>query len=67
MTNPEIERALQHLVGTRYVSSLKGYVTELTGRSRVVGPGEVATREFDVERVQIKADADAVITGFAFN
>lgn len=67
MTNPEIEIALQHLVGTRYIPSLKAYISELTGRPRVVGPNEITTREYDVERIHIKADPACIITGFAFS
>jgi hypothetical protein len=66
MTNPEIEIALQHLVGTRYVPSLKAYISELTGRPRIVGPNEITTYEFDVERIQIRADSTEIVTGFAF-
>lgn len=67
MTNQDIERALQHLVGTHYVPSLKTYITELTGRLRVVGPNEITTREFDAERIHIKTDSTSAIIGFAFN
>ena len=37
MTNDEIIQLLGYLIGTRYVPSVKAYISELTGRNRVVG------------------------------
>ncbi|AJA13676.1 hypothetical protein DZA28_27520 [Pseudomonas alloputida] len=67
MTNEEVLQTLAHLVGTRYVPELKGTICALTGRTRVVGPNEMSTRDYDAERIQIKADADLMIQSFAFN
>jgi Peptidase inhibitor I78 family. len=49
------------------VPQLKETICALTGRTRVVGPNEMCTREYDVERIQIKAGADLLIQGFDFN
>ncbi|HDS1706936.1 MULTISPECIES: hypothetical protein [Pseudomonas] len=67
MTNEEVLQTLAHLVGTRYVPELKGTICALTGRTRVVGPNEMSARDYDAERIQIKADADLMIQSFAFN
>ncbi|MBK4992522.1 hypothetical protein IAE39_000696 [Pseudomonas sp. S37] len=67
MTNEEVLRTLAHLVGTPYAPALKDTIGALTGRTRVVGPNEMCTREYDVERIQIKAGADLLIQGFDFN
>ncbi|MNM25972.1 hypothetical protein D3C76_753780 [compost metagenome] len=67
MTNEEVLQTLAHLVGTRYVPELKGTICALTGRTRVVGPNEMSTRDYDAARIQIKADADLMIQSFAFN
>lgn len=61
MTNEEVLRTLAHLVGTPYAPALKDTIRTLTGRTRVVGPNEMCTREYDVERIQIKAGADLLI------
>lgn len=53
MTNEEVLRTLAHLVGTPYAPALKDTIRTLTGRTRVVGPNEMCTREYDVERIQI--------------
>lgn len=67
MTNEEVLRTLAHLVGTPYAPALKDAICALTGRTRVVGPNEMCTREYDIERIQIKAGADLLIQGFDFN
>ncbi|HEN8800592.1 hypothetical protein HP546_09005 [Pseudomonas sp. CM25] len=67
MTNEEALQTLAHLIGTRYAPELKDTICTLTGRKRVVGPNEICTREYDVERIQIKAGADLLIQGFDFN
>ena len=67
MTNQEILSTLQYLVGTRYVRTVKAYISEITGRPLVVGPNEIVTKDFNPERVHIQADNAGVITGFGFN
>lgn len=66
MTNEQITQALQHLIGSHYVPAVKAYVSELTGRARVLGPGDVSTREFDLNRVQVNADQTGLISSFTF-
>ncbi|MDB6144055.1 MAG: Peptidase inhibitor family [Pseudomonas sp.] len=67
MNNEDVVVALQHLVGSRYVPTVKAYIGELTGRARVVGPKDMTTREFDPERVHIAVDTAGNISTFHFN
>ena len=67
MSNEEIVHALQHLIGMPYEASIKTNITQVTGRTRVVGPNEMCTREFDPERVHVRVDASGAVSGFAFN
>ena len=67
LSNDEVLTCIGRLVGTRYVPELKGTICALTGRTRVVGPNEMSARDYDAERIQIKADADLMIQSFAFN
>jgi len=66
MTNEEVLQQIQHLIGSRYVPTVKAYISELTGRPRVVGLNEVSTREFDDQRINMSGNAD-IITAFHFN
>jgi hypothetical protein len=61
MTNEEVIQALQHLNGTRYVPSVKPYIAEMSGRIRVVGPGEKSTHEYDPERIHIIVDEQQIL------
>lgn len=65
MTNEQITQALQYLVGTRYVPTVKAYISELTGRARVVGPNEVLTKDFRLDRVNVSIEA-GLISGYTF-
>jgi len=67
MTNDDVKQALAHLVGAPYVPELKDTICAITGRSRVVGPTDMCTREFDPTRIQITTDANQVIQGFEIN
>ncbi|UVM55878.1 hypothetical protein LOY37_26735 [Pseudomonas sp. B21-012] len=67
MTNEEVLQHINHLVGTRYVSSTKAYISELTGRARVVGAGEFSTREYDPSRIQVIANDEGIIQSFHFS
>ena len=42
--NNDLAQTLQHLIGSRYVPSLKAYISELTGVPDVAGPGETDTK-----------------------
>lgn len=67
MTNDQVIDALQHLIGSRYVPAVKGYISELTGRARVVGPHEAHSREMDLERIAVQVVGDeGEIDGFTF-
>ncbi|MBD8575370.1 hypothetical protein IFR09_15745 [Pseudomonas syringae] len=66
MTNEEITQALSYLVGSRYVPAARAYISELTSRDRVHGPRDITTREYDVNRITVHANADEAITGFSF-
>jgi len=67
MNNQEVLQALAHLIGTPYEPSVKAAITEITGRARVVGPKECSTKEYDIDRIHINADANSLIQGFSFN
>jgi hypothetical protein len=66
MTNEEVLSATKHLIGTRYTAAVKTYITELTGRSRVTGPGEITTKEYDLTRVAVVTDDAGMITAIQF-
>ncbi|MDX9665938.1 I78 family peptidase inhibitor [Pseudomonas sp. P5_152] len=66
MTNEEVSSALQHLIGKPYTPAVKAYISELTARPRVVGPGDGSTRELDRARIHIVADASGTIEAFNF-
>ena len=66
MTNEEALQQIQHLIGSRYVPTVKAYISELTGRPRVVGLKEVATLEFDPQRIHMTGDDAGIITAFSF-
>lgn len=66
MTNEEITRALQFLVGTRYVPAVKTYIAELTGRPRINGPGDFSSREIDLNRITLHTDSAGLITHVSF-
>ena len=66
MTNDEIIQLLGYLIGTRYVPSVKAYISELTGRNRVVGVNEASTRELDLNRIHLVGDDNDCIASFVF-
>ncbi|UVJ43928.1 hypothetical protein NVV94_26005 [Pseudomonas sp. LS1212] len=66
MTNDDVLQKIQHLIGSPYVFSVKAYITELTGRTRVVGPNEVSTKELDLNRIHIIANDESTIKSFNF-
>ena len=66
MNNEQVSQLISHFIGTRYLPSVKAYISELTGRTRVVGVNEVSTKEFDTDRINIKADDNNCIVSFQF-
>lgn len=66
MTNEQIVQSLQYLIGSRYVPTVKAYIGELTGRPRVVDPGEMVTKEFDTNRLTVHADQSGLVSHFSF-
>ncbi|MBD1550059.1 I78 family peptidase inhibitor [Pseudomonas typographi] len=66
MDNQHVVQALQHLLGTTYDETTKSTVTELTGRTRVVGPNDITTREFDLQRVHVRVGAQGRIEAITF-
>lgn len=60
MTNDEILAALHYLIGSHYVPSVKQYITDLTGRTRVVGPNDTQTRDMDPKRITIRVTGDTI-------
>nr|WP_314483010.1 hypothetical protein [uncultured Pseudomonas sp.] len=66
MNNEEIIKLLSYLIGTRYVPSVKAYISEITGRTRVVGVNEASTKELDQNRIHLIGDANNCIVSFTF-
>ncbi|MBA1191716.1 hypothetical protein G7007_02405 [Pseudomonas entomophila] len=58
--------ALNHLIGTPYIDSVKCYIRELTGLPLVIGPKDPSTKDCRTDRVFIVVD-EGMITGFRFN
>ncbi|KPW37160.1 hypothetical protein ALP45_01591 [Pseudomonas coronafaciens pv. atropurpurea] len=66
MTNEVVTQALQYLVGSRYVPTVKAYISEITGFENVVGPGDVITLNINPMRLQVKVDTAGLVSGFIF-
>lgn len=66
MTNEEITLQLNYLIGSRYVPTVKAYIGELTGRTRVTGPGDTTTFELDYTRVSVHVDGENLVESFSF-
>lgn len=66
MTNDEVLQQLKHLIDSRYVPTVKAYISELTGRARVVGIGDISTKEMDQNRIHIVGNDAGVIRSFRF-
>ena len=66
MHNDEVLACIGRLVGTLYVPSVKAYISEVTGRGRVVGPTDMSTMEIDHTRVQIAVNDAGLIDRFYF-
>jgi len=66
MNNEEVQQALAHLIGTQYDSAVKATIAEITCRTRIVGPEDMSTKEYDVNRIHIAVDANNLIQGFSF-
>jgi len=47
---------VDHLIGTRYVESVKDYISEMTGLPYVIGPGEITTTELRTDRIYVEVD-----------
>ena len=57
--------ALDHLIGTPYIDSVKCYIREFTALPLVIGPNDPSTRDYRTDRVLIIVDK-GTITGFRF-
>ncbi|MGN2434259.1 I78 family peptidase inhibitor [Pseudomonas syringae] len=66
MTNEVIAQALQYLVGTRYVPTVKAYICEVTGLQKVIGPGDITTMDFNPMRLHVNVDKAGLVSGFSF-
>ncbi|RMO77518.1 I78 family peptidase inhibitor [Pseudomonas syringae group genomosp. 3] len=66
MTNQVIAQSLQYLVGSRYVPTVKAYISEVTGLQRVIGPGDITTAELDPNRLHVNVDKAGLVSGFSF-
>lgn len=52
----DLTTPVQHLIGTRYVESVKAYILEMTGLTYIVGPNEVSTMDIRTDRIYVHAD-----------
>ncbi|OCT21123.1 hypothetical protein [Pseudomonas putida] len=52
----------RHLIGTRYVESIKPYIAELTGLPKIVGPDDATTMDLRTDRILVSSDEHGVIT-----
>jgi len=66
MTNDQVLQHIQHLVGSRYVRSVKPYIAELTGRTCVVGVDEPMPLDLNPERIKIQGNGAGAIVSFIF-
>ncbi|WP_129973034.1 MULTISPECIES: I78 family peptidase inhibitor [unclassified Pseudomonas] len=66
MTNEQVQQRIRHLVGSRYVASVKRYITELTERMQVFGPRDLVSREWNRERIVIGVNEAGNIESFNF-
>ena len=66
MTNEEITQQLHYLIGSRYVPTVKAYISELTARDRVVSSKDFVSREFDIDRITADIDGAGRIASFSF-
>ncbi|CAI8920702.1 MULTISPECIES: I78 family peptidase inhibitor [Pseudomonas] len=66
MTNEQVLQQIRHLAGSRYVVSVKRYITELTGRMQVIGPRDLMSRELNPERIVIRVNKAGNIESFSF-
>ena len=51
----------RHVIGSRYVESVKPYILELTGLAVAVGPQDMTTMDIRTDRIIIRADDEGVI------
>ncbi|MBA1191717.1 hypothetical protein G7007_02410 [Pseudomonas entomophila] len=52
----DLTTSVQHLIGTRYVESVKAYIREMTGLTYVIGPDEISTTEIRTDRIHVHVD-----------
>ncbi|WP_440801557.1 I78 family peptidase inhibitor [Pseudomonas syringae] len=66
MTNEVIAQALQYLVGSRYMPTVKAYISEITGLQKVIGPGDITTKDLNPNRLHVNVDKAGLVSGFSF-
>jgi hypothetical protein len=52
----DLTTPVQHLIGTRYVESVKAYILEMTGLTYVIGPNEMSTMDIRTDRIYVHVD-----------
>lgn len=67
MTNEQALDALKHLLGQPYVSTVKTYIAELTGRPLVAGPMDPTTQDINPLRIRIAVNNAGEIDALHFN
>ncbi|VVO86435.1 hypothetical protein PS838_02078 [Pseudomonas fluorescens] len=55
---------IRHLINTRYVPAIRGYISELTGFTIVNGPDEITTSEVNPNRLKIRCNSNGYISSF---
>lgn len=58
----EILAPAQHVIGSRYVESVKPYILELTGLYIAVGPNDISTKDIRRDRVFIHVDDSGCVS-----
>ena len=52
----DLTTPVQHLIGTRYVESVKAYILEMTGLMSVIGPNDISTMDIRTDRIYVDVD-----------
>ncbi|MDO7909735.1 I78 family peptidase inhibitor [Pseudomonas monteilii] len=52
----DLTTSVQHLIGTRYVESVKAYILEMTGLMSVIGPNDISTMDIRTDRIYVDVD-----------
>ncbi|MDV9033733.1 I78 family peptidase inhibitor [Pseudomonas sp. RAC1] len=65
MTDTQVNEAMQSLIGKTYTDAIRDELKQTTGRP-VTGPADIVTRELNPQRINLRTDAQGVISGVDF-